>query len=118
MKKDMRLSEMRECIGCGEGVMKNGKYLHWYAIEVGQFVPDHQAINRAVGLETFFQGNVALARAMGVDEVIGRSIEEPLRVPVCFDCYLHKTLVELHEAVHAQRDHEREREAEVADAGA
>lgn len=78
----MKLSQIDKCACCGEGLMA-GSWLIFYKTEVTTETVDLKAIQRAHGMENLMGGNVALARAMGVDE----QIAVPMAVKTGYVCY-------------------------------
>lgn len=87
----LRASQVLKCSVCGEGVAKGGLLLHRVTVET--LALDPGAIQRQIGMETYFQGAVGLARVFS-DEVVAQTVDSTEHL-VCHKCYLETSLPEL-----------------------
>jgi len=91
----MKLSQIEKCFKCGEGLAHSRLPLI-VRFEVQTEAFDQDAIMRAHGMEQLMNGNVAIARIMGVDEEIARPNEDgPVKGYVCLNCAMTTTIGEL-----------------------
>lgn len=84
----MKLSELTPCAGCGGPLPPI-----WQTVRVSITMLDRQATNETLGLTQFFQGNIALAEAMG--GFSGREIVEapsPATFNLCQTCFLMRSV--------------------------
>ena len=80
----MKLSELTPCVRCRGPLPPI-----WQTVRVSITMLDRQATNQTLGLAQFFQGNLALAEAMGCSS--GQEIVEapsPATFHLCQQCFL------------------------------
>ena len=91
----MRLSQIEKCFKCGEG-LAHTRLPIITRFEVQSECFDETAVRRAHGMEELMGGNVAIARVMGIDELIAKPHESgPIKGYLCLQCSLTVTVAEL-----------------------
>lgn len=66
----MKLSELRPCDCCGEGLLQSKDGTHYamfYLVSVDRALLRPGAVNRVMGMAQYFGGSLALAEVMGPD---------------------------------------------------
>jgi hypothetical protein len=85
----MREEELREhatCSKCGLKIGHTGLPLFW-TVKVQRFGLDAGAMQRQHGLAAIV-GSAVLARAMGPDEELAKSVMDPVELTLCEECVL------------------------------
>lgn len=82
---EIRASQVQQCGLCQQGIMHNQMPV-FYVLRIQRFGVHLPGIQRTHGMEQFFGGNVQLARAMGADEVIAKSITPEGLIWICESC--------------------------------
>ncbi len=109
----MKAGDFRPCALCGKGVMHTGLPL-FYRVTIQRMGVDAGEVQRSHGMEQFFGGAVALARAFH-DPDIARPITEQQTVLICESCsteaHLIAQLPEAADRIEARRKQIRESQA-------
>ena len=82
----MKLSQLQKCAICNEGLSKGSPVCYRITIEQEVFNP--AAIERAMGMEHLMNGNIPIARALGVDEEISVGTGETTKY-LCLNCAMN-----------------------------
>jgi hypothetical protein len=110
----MKLSELRPCDSCGEGLLqsKDGtKYAVFYLVRSDPATLQPDATNRVMALAKYFGGNLGLAEAMGPDadgavavmsEVVPESKNDGFMV--CQRCFMTVPIGVIVETVSQRRE--------------
>lgn len=85
----MKAKDLKPCALCGHGVMHTRVPL-FYRVRIESMGIDMQAVQRAHGMEQFFGGAVALARAFE-DPEIAKPLGNERIALVCQACALEST---------------------------
>lgn len=78
----MKQRDFEKCVSCGRGMAAAG--VHFFRVEVEQFVFDCRAIERQVGLQMIV-GSAELAAVLGPDEDLAVGVLKR-RGLLCADC--------------------------------
>lgn len=81
----MKQSDIKQCVGCGEGVMHDNQ-MTFYTVKITQWVVDLGAVQRQHGMEQMMGQAAALAQVMGPNEDIAKPLEAEKDVWVCGWC--------------------------------
>ena len=86
----MKQSKISNCLLCKKGVLHENN-LMFYRISIETLIADLGAIQRAAGLEMMVGGDTALARIMGPDEDIAKTVTT-MDGLVCLPCLARASL--------------------------
>ncbi len=89
--KEQELRKIATCAMCGKRIGHVGVPVFW-RVRIKRYGLKGDAIRRQSGLETFFDGYVALAQVMGSNEDMAEVISS-VEVTVCEDCCTKQTCV-------------------------
>lgn len=87
----IKAKDLKKCTCCGKGVMHTG-FPVFYRVTFERMGVDARAVQQAHGMETFFGGNVAIARAF-MDPDIAKPLNEPEDLFICEACSLKPQLI-------------------------
>jgi len=91
----MREDELRKrgtCSACGKGIGHTGLPLFW-TLKIERHGVDMQALNRQQGLTMMLGGEAALARVMGPDDEMTKTVMGPVDVTLCEKCAMEPVLI-------------------------
>lgn len=91
----LRQTDFQHCVCCNQGVMHDNQ-VAFYVVTLAHMVADIPAIRRQHGFETFI-GNPAIAAVMGDDPELARAVDGAVRVFVCQECSMHRSIAEIAE---------------------
>lgn len=119
----MKLSQLRTCDGCGEGLLQSkdgSRYAMFYIVTVDRGLLRPGATQRVMGLAQYFSGSLALAEVMGpdADDAVAVASDTATELKkdelmLCQRCYLWRPVGLIVEEVNARQDQAEELAARV-----
>jgi hypothetical protein len=82
--KEKEFIENAVCSQCKKRVMEANPMM-FYRLTLETWIPDHNAMQRQIGLGMHLGGHHQIASAFGPNEDMAKQMSE-VRIPVCMDC--------------------------------